>query len=246
MLSCNSLRQIVHTHRASVHQAAKLVAALLRVGRVTVGLVESNGSLPPGLWLTSPAGWLPRTRISSGILCSVIVYWLPLPFYPGGPVPEEIFTHSHPSWSSDIRYQLPPSTTVCSIVIVQFTCLKVLFYNLSSGPLLVFFLVWDPLLYTPCISSPNHHLLFTAHARTIAACSSVIPVLCHLFLISLSAFNLEMSFTLMLHLMTILISACWMLTKVHQKYFHFRSLQPRSHFHATYCFAHNRCTTFLL
>ena len=34
-LSGNSLRQTVHTHRASVHQAAKLVAALLRVARVT-------------------------------------------------------------------------------------------------------------------------------------------------------------------------------------------------------------------
>jgi len=30
-LSGNSLRQTVHTHPASVHQAAKLVAALLRV-----------------------------------------------------------------------------------------------------------------------------------------------------------------------------------------------------------------------
>ena len=48
-LSVNSLRQTVHTHRASVHQAAKLVAALLRVARVTAGLAESNGSLPPGL-----------------------------------------------------------------------------------------------------------------------------------------------------------------------------------------------------
>jgi len=48
-LSGNSLRQIVHTHRASVHQAAKLVAALLRVVRVTADLAESNGSLPPGL-----------------------------------------------------------------------------------------------------------------------------------------------------------------------------------------------------
>jgi len=45
-LSNNSLRQSVHNHRASVHQAAKLVAALLRVVRVTAGLVESNGSLP--------------------------------------------------------------------------------------------------------------------------------------------------------------------------------------------------------
>ena len=60
-LSGNSLRQTVHTHRASVHQAQKLVAALLSVARVT-------------------AGWLPRTGISSGTLRSVIEYGLPLPF----------------------------------------------------------------------------------------------------------------------------------------------------------------------
>ena len=73
-LSGNSLRQTAHTHRASVHQAAKSVAALLRVARVTAGLAKSNGSLPPGLWLTSPAGWLPRTGISSGTLRSAILY----------------------------------------------------------------------------------------------------------------------------------------------------------------------------
>jgi len=49
MLSGNSPGQTVHTHRASVHQAAKLVAALLRVVTVTAGLAESNGSLPQGL-----------------------------------------------------------------------------------------------------------------------------------------------------------------------------------------------------
>jgi len=49
MLSGNSVRQTVHTHGASVHQAAKLVAALLMVAEVTAGLAESNGSLPPGL-----------------------------------------------------------------------------------------------------------------------------------------------------------------------------------------------------
>jgi len=38
MLSGNSLRQTVHTHRAFVHRAAKLVAALLKVARVTAGL----------------------------------------------------------------------------------------------------------------------------------------------------------------------------------------------------------------
>jgi len=48
-LSGNSFRQTVHTRRASVHQAAKLAAALLRVAGVTAGLTKSNGSLPPGL-----------------------------------------------------------------------------------------------------------------------------------------------------------------------------------------------------
>jgi len=48
-LSGNSLKQTVHTHCASVHQAAKLIAALLRVAGVTAGLAESNGSLPQGL-----------------------------------------------------------------------------------------------------------------------------------------------------------------------------------------------------
>jgi len=48
-LSGNSLRQTVHTYRASVHQAAKLIAALLRVTGITAGLADSNGSLPPGL-----------------------------------------------------------------------------------------------------------------------------------------------------------------------------------------------------
>jgi len=42
-------RQTVHTHCASVHEAAKLVAALLRVARVTASLAESNDSLQPGL-----------------------------------------------------------------------------------------------------------------------------------------------------------------------------------------------------
>jgi len=49
MLSGNSFRQTAHTHCASVHQVAKLVAAMLRVAGVTAGLAESNGSLLPGL-----------------------------------------------------------------------------------------------------------------------------------------------------------------------------------------------------
>ena len=44
-------------------------------GEVTAGLAESNGSLPPGLWLPSPAGWLPSTGISSGTLRSLQVWY---------------------------------------------------------------------------------------------------------------------------------------------------------------------------
>jgi len=38
-----------NTYYASDHQAAKLVAALLRFAGVTAGLAESNDSLPSGL-----------------------------------------------------------------------------------------------------------------------------------------------------------------------------------------------------
>ena len=55
--------------------------------------------------------------------------------YPGRPVPEETFTHSHPSWSPDILYQLPASTMIQNILPVQFTRLTFLFHNLSSVPL---------------------------------------------------------------------------------------------------------------
>ena len=48
-LSGISLRQTVYTYCAFVHQAAKLIAALLRVAGVTAGPAESNGSLPSGL-----------------------------------------------------------------------------------------------------------------------------------------------------------------------------------------------------
>jgi len=63
------------------NQAAKLVAALLRVVGVTAGVVESNGSLSPGLWLTSPAGWLQRTgdQLWNATLCNRV--WATFTFY---------------------------------------------------------------------------------------------------------------------------------------------------------------------
>ena len=53
-------------------------------------------------------------------------------------------------------YQLPPSTTIHSVLLVQFTCLTVFFpqYNLSPGPLVY---LLNPVLYTGYISSPSYH-----------------------------------------------------------------------------------------
>ena len=125
-----SLRQTVHTHRASVHQAAKLVAALLRAvacsscsypcnvasARVTAGLAESNGSLLPGLWLTSPAGWLPRTRIGSRTLRSVIEYGLPLSFLLSG----NCFLATIYRWDLAVRN----AALVCMWLAVLQSCLQ--------------------------------------------------------------------------------------------------------------------------
>jgi len=44
---------------------------------------------------------------------------------PREPVAEETFAHSHLFWSSTILYRLPPSTTIHSILPVQFMCLTV-------------------------------------------------------------------------------------------------------------------------
>ena len=49
-------------------------------------------------------------------------------------------------------------------------------------------LVWNPPLYTSYIFSPNHCLLFAAHAYTIAICFAVGLKLYHLILVPLSQF----------------------------------------------------------
>jgi len=46
MLSGNRLRQTVHIHHSP---SSKIGTGPLKGVRVTAGLVESNGSLPPGL-----------------------------------------------------------------------------------------------------------------------------------------------------------------------------------------------------
>ena len=114
-LSGNTLRQTVHTHRTSLHQAAKLLAALLSIADVTAALEESNGSLSPGSRLTSPAGWLPRNGISSGTLRSAIECKLSLPFYTAALSAAKFstptlwktvkFSFTEPSWVSPVQQQ---------------------------------------------------------------------------------------------------------------------------------------------
>ena len=88
---------------------------------------------------------------------------------------KKTFIHSHLSWSSITTYLLPPSFMIHGILPVQFMCLAVFFPQSLSKFSLVYLLVWHPPLHTPYISSPNHCLLFAAHAhRNLFCCSTEI------------------------------------------------------------------------
>ena len=70
--------------------------------------------------------------------------------YPGKPVTEETFTHSHLSWSSTILYQLPVSTMIDNILPTQFMCLTVFWGNFSPN-----------LLWSTSWSGTLHFILYT-------------------------------------------------------------------------------------
>ena len=74
-------------------------------------------------------------------------------------------THSHPSWPLDILYQLPPFTTIYSILCVQFTCLTIHFDNLSPGPLWSSSWSWTLCFILYAFSSPSHYLLLLQISR---------------------------------------------------------------------------------
>ena len=118
---------------------------------------------------------------------------------------KKIFTRSHPSWSTYFLYHLSLFATVHGILFIQLTCLTVLSNEQPlSRSSLVFPLVLNRKLHTPCISSPNHHHLFAAHDRTNAACTAAISMLC----LCLSSLLGSLSFSLTPHIhLTILISA---------------------------------------
>ena len=127
--------------------------------------------------------------------------------YPGEPVPEETLTHP-PSWSLSSLYQLLPSTTIHSILLVQITCLAIILHNLF--PCTLWSTSWSGAstsyaihFFTQSVSSfrstcPYHRNLFCYSINVISSIPSL----------SLNSLLGTLSFTLTLHIhLTILISA---------------------------------------
>ena len=138
-----------------------------------------------------------------------------------------------------ILCQLPPSTTIHSIIPVQFTRWTVFLHNFSSSP-----------LWSTSWSETFHFILHTFLHPIIVFFHNIWPYHCNLFCcsseikssipsLSLNCLFGTQSIILIPHIhLTSLISAHWSATS-------FFSLQARSHFHATYYFAHNCCTISL-
>jgi len=69
VLTVGCVLEILHTytHRSTQPSTLRWMVEWIQeyrrwcsaTGKVTAGLAESNGSLPPSGWLKSPAGWLP-------------------------------------------------------------------------------------------------------------------------------------------------------------------------------------------
>ena len=97
--------------------------------------------------------------------------------------PEETFSHSHPSCSSDILYNFlhllrSRASSLFNLRSWQSfstSSLQVLWSSFWSGAL---YFILHAFLHPIVI------IFFAAHALTIAACAAVIPVLCHLFLVN--------------------------------------------------------------
>jgi len=108
---------------------------------------------------------------------------------------------NHPLSASSIHYD--PCHPPCSVYMPDsFVPQSLSKFSLAS------LLVWHHPLHTTYVFSPNHCLLFTAHAHTIATCFAVVPRLCHLILVSQPFTWNSILYSLMPHIhLTILISA---------------------------------------
>jgi len=102
---------------------------------------------------------------------------------PSEPVPEETFTHSYLSSSSTILYRLPLSTTIHSVLSIQFTCLTVFcttyFQVLFGRPLgLEPSTSYSTHFFTQSLSSfhntcPYHHNLFCCSTEITSSTRSI-------------------------------------------------------------------------
>jgi len=89
------------------------------------------------------------------------------------PLKSIVVISHHPLSASSIYYD--PWHPRCSIYVSNS-----LYPQSLSKFSLVYLLAWHLPLHTPYNSSPNHCLLFAAHAHTIVTCFAVVPKLCHL------------------------------------------------------------------
>jgi len=98
--------------------------------------------------------------------------------YPGEPVPEQTFIHSHVLWSSVIPYLLPPSIKIHGIFPVQYTCLTIFFHNHSPSSLWSTFDLAPSTSYSIhffhplssfCSTCPYHHSLFCCNVKIMSS-----------------------------------------------------------------------------
>jgi len=81
-------------------------------------------------------------------------------------------------------YQIPPSTTIYSILPAQFMCLTVFLHNLHPSP-----------LWSGALSFISIHFFTQSHARTIVTCFAVVLRLSSIPSLSLNSLLETLSFT---------------------------------------------------
>ena len=112
-------------------------------------------SLPPGLWLTSPAGWLPRTGISSGTLRSVIEYGLPF-LLAFSPQIRLLLTFGRPGKAGIHKIHILTWLHVCLLIVQTLLVRSVYTIYYAGGHTLYRCYLFVLFFIFPFISEPAH------------------------------------------------------------------------------------------
>jgi len=164
--------------------------------------------------------WLPRYKPNYTCVCSLIweilllllqLFYCPLSRTNQLSQYQKKHSPTYLSWSLSNIYHLLPSTTIHSILLVQFACLTIFLHNLSPSALLT--TSWSGALHL-ILHTFLHPISVCFSQHMLAACFGVGPRLYHLFLVScLKSLLGTSSFTLTSHIhLTILISIRWSAT----------------------------------